>query len=139
MSVPFYPSLTDVLGLHAAVMIATGSEPAGLRDEGALDAAVSRPQVAGLYASMDLVEQAALLAVSISQAQAFVDGNKRTAFAAADVFLGENGLRFVGPALALAQWLEAVADERGQGRQRTIAEFTTWLRANVTSVCSHFE
>jgi death-on-curing protein len=51
----------------------------GVRDPGLLEAALYRPQT-GCYA--DLIEEAAALWESLSQNHAFIDGNKRTAFAA---------------------------------------------------------
>ena len=60
----------------------------GLRDPGALEAALFRPQT-GYYE--DIVAQAAALLESLSINHPFLDGNKRVAFAAADVFLRING------------------------------------------------
>jgi death on curing protein len=60
----------------------------GVRDKGAVEAAVFRPQV-GYYNTMD--EEAAALMESLGNNHGFVDGNKRIAFAAADVFLRVNG------------------------------------------------
>jgi death-on-curing family protein len=61
----------------------------GLRDAGALEAAAFRPQC-GYY--NDQVEEAAALLESLLINHPFIDGNKRTAFAAADVFLRLNGI-----------------------------------------------
>jgi death-on-curing protein len=91
-------------------MVETGQAPAPLRDPGALSSALTRSRTAELYTDADLVRQAALVAVGISQAQAFLDGNKRTAFAACDLFLRWNGLEFSGDPLGLARQLEAVAE-----------------------------
>src|SRR5437773_10265175 len=107
-----------------------GSHPAPLRDEGALESAVHKPQTAPFYEGADLVRQAALLAVGISQAQAFVDGNKRTAFMAALVFLRRNGHPFDGDRLEFAKQLEAVA-ERTDSLDAATARFETWLRPRV--------
>ena len=60
----------------------------GLRDPGALEAALFRPQT-GYY--KDIVAQAAALLESLAINHPFLDGNKRVAFAAADVFLRING------------------------------------------------
>jgi death-on-curing protein len=60
----------------------------GLRDAGMLESALYRPQT-GYYA--DLIEEAAALWESLAQNHAFVDGNKRTAFAATYTFLAING------------------------------------------------
>lgn len=80
----------------------------------------------------DLIEQCAVLAVGISQARAFVDGNKRTAFIAADVFLRANGLLFSGEPLELARQLEAVAGRKGSLEEATVG-FAGWLRDSVVS------
>ncbi len=60
----------------------------GLRDAGAIEAAVFRPQ-SGYYDSME--EEAAALMESLGLNRGFLDGNKRIAFAAGDVFLRING------------------------------------------------
>jgi len=63
----------------------------GLRDQGALEAAVFRPQT-GYYS--DLSEEAAALFESLVNNHAFVDGNKRVGFAAMHTFLLVNGFDF---------------------------------------------
>ncbi|WP_309084125.1 type II toxin-antitoxin system death-on-curing family toxin [Chelativorans sp.] len=65
---------------------------AGLRDEGALESALSRPLYKEAYGQPDLCELAAAYLYGIVKNHPFVDGNKRTGFAAADLFLYFNGL-----------------------------------------------
>jgi len=60
----------------------------GVRDKGAVEAAVFRPQT-GYYNSIE--EEAAALTESLANNHGFLDGNKRIAFTAADVFLRRNG------------------------------------------------
>ena len=60
----------------------------GVRNQGAVEAAVFRPQT-GYYSSVE--EEAAALMESLGNNHGFLDGNKRIAFAAADVFLRRNG------------------------------------------------
>jgi death-on-curing protein len=60
----------------------------GVRDKGAVEAAVFRPQT-GYYNSLE--EEAAALMESLGNNQGFLDGNKRIAFTATDVFLRRNG------------------------------------------------
>jgi death-on-curing protein len=60
----------------------------GVRDQGAVEAAVFRPQT-GYYNSIE--EEAAALMESLANNHGFLDGNKRIAFTAADVFLRRNG------------------------------------------------
>jgi death-on-curing protein len=60
----------------------------GVRDSGAVEAAVFRPQ-SGYYNSIE--EEAAALMESLGNNHGFLDGNKRIAFTGADVFLRRNG------------------------------------------------
>jgi len=84
-----YLTVADVLGMHVVLVQRHGGAQ-GLRDPGALEAALFRPQT-GYYA--DIVAEAAALMESLATNHPFVDGNKRIAFAAADVFLRINGWR----------------------------------------------
>lgn len=84
-----YLTTADILGLHQVLLEKYGGAE-GLRDSGALEAAVFRPQC-GYYD--DLAGEAAALLESLLINHPFLDGNKRTAFAAADVFLRLNGRR----------------------------------------------
>ncbi len=125
-----YLSLADVLALHEMVMARTGDAAAPLRDEGLLESAIMRPRMAAHYEQADVLRQCMLLTLGISQAQAFLDGNKRTAFAACDVFLRLNGLAFEGDPLALARQLEGVAERSGQ-LEEAAQRFEIWLRQHV--------
>ena len=60
----------------------------GVRDQGAVEAAVFRPQT-GYYNSIE--EEAAAFMESLGNNHGFIDGNKRIAFTAVDVFLRRNG------------------------------------------------
>ena len=84
-----YLTVADVLGMYTVLMQRYGGVP-GVRDPGALEAALFRPQT-GYYD--DIVAEAAALLESLAINHPFVDGNKRIAFAAADVFLRINGWR----------------------------------------------
>jgi len=130
MSEIYYLSLADVLALHQAIMEKFGFASAPLRDEGMLESAIMRPRMMAYYSGADIIRQAALLAVGISQAQAFLDGNKRIAFLACDVFLRLNGLAFVGDPLELAVQLVAVAERRSDLEKAT-AVFEEWLHKQV--------
>ncbi|WP_254045136.1 type II toxin-antitoxin system death-on-curing family toxin [Thiohalocapsa sp. ML1] len=88
-----YLTVADVLGMHVVLIERYGGAP-GLRDPGGLEAAVFRPQT-GYYG--DIVAEAAALMESLAVNHPFVDGNKRVAFAAADVFLRINGWRLCRP------------------------------------------
>jgi len=82
-----YLTVADVLGMHTVLMQRYGGA-GGVRDPGALEAALFRPQT-GYYS--DIIAEAAALLESLAINHPFLDGNKRIAFAAADVFLRING------------------------------------------------
>lgn len=79
----------EVLAIHEALIREFGG-PAGVRDHGLLESALFRPRT-GYYA--DLAEIATALFESLLMNHSFVDGNKRVAFFATDVFLRLNGWR----------------------------------------------
>ncbi|MDR1396687.1 MAG: type II toxin-antitoxin system death-on-curing family toxin [Desulfarculales bacterium] len=82
-----YLTVQDILGFHHILLKRYGGRP-GVRDLGAIEAAAFRPQ-SGYYA--DITEETAALMESLLINHPFVDGNKRAAFAACDVFLRING------------------------------------------------
>ena len=92
-----YLTLHEVVAIHAEVIRAYGGST-GVRDPGAIEAALFRPQ-SGYYA--DIIAEAAALMESLLINHPFVDGNKRATFAICHVFLDINGYRLD----AEPQWL----------------------------------
>lgn len=91
MKYTLYPTLSEVLALHDQLLKRfSGAE--GVRDLGLLESALARPQ-SGYYKTLSL--QAAALLQSLTQNHAFVDGNKRVAFALTAIFLRMNGYRLI--------------------------------------------
>ena len=86
-----YIRVEDILAIHADQIERYGGAE-GIRDPGLLEAALFRPQT-GYYPT--LIDEAAALWESLSQSHPFLDGNKRTAFAATYVFLAINGLDII--------------------------------------------
>ena len=80
-------SLDEVIAIHERLIERFGG-PSGIRDLGLLESALYRPQT-GYYS--DIAEMAAALFESLLMNHPFVDGNKRVAFFAVDVFLRLNG------------------------------------------------
>ena len=82
-----YLSLQEVISLHSFLISQSGGS-SGLRDRGALESAVAQPEASfggeDLYPS--LASKAAALGHSLIQNHPFVDGNKRVAHAAMEVF-----------------------------------------------------
>jgi death-on-curing protein len=89
MTPAFYLSVEEALELHLMLIEQFGGSH-GVRDRGLVESAIYRLQ-SGYYTSLSV--QAAALLHSFALNHAFVDGNKRVAFAAAAVFLSVNGFR----------------------------------------------
>lgn len=118
-----YLTLAEVLAIHAD-LIETYGGAHGIRDEGQLEAALFRPQT-GYYA--DTIAEAAALWESLSQNHPFIDGNKRTAFAAAYTFLAINGIGITADTAAAIEFLDTLY-ESGRLSFETL---DPWLRANT--------
>ena len=109
-----------MLGMHAVLMQRHGGA-SGVRDPGALEAALFRPRT-GYYD--DIVAEAAALMESLAVNHPFVDGNRRIAFAAADVFLRINGWRLQRPPLQI----HAEMMQMFESGTFDIAHLDPWLR-----------
>lgn len=99
----------------------------GVRDMGSLESAVLRPQ-SGYY--KDVIESAAALFESLAINHPFVDGNKRVAFAATDVFLRINGYRF---SLNSKEIYASMMKFFETGTFK-LASIEPWLRKSVTTL-----
>lgn len=84
-----YLTIADALAIHQIQIRKYGGTD-GVRDMGALDSALNRPQ-SGYYKS--LIEEAAALIESLAMNHPFIDDNKLVAFACGDIFLRINGFR----------------------------------------------
>lgn len=119
-------SLDEALAIHQRVIEAFGGA-AGVRDLGLLESALYRPQ-SGYYE--DLVSMAAALFESLLMNHPFIDGNKRVAFFATDVFLRLNGWRLdvVGHEAysSLTELLES--------GQCDFDHLSAWIRDSMTRV-----
>jgi death on curing protein len=85
-----FPDKLDVLTAHARLIAETGGS-VGLRDEGFLESALAAAENRCAYEDADLVTCAATYAYHLTQAHAFIDGNKRVAAAITETFLEGNG------------------------------------------------
>lgn len=84
----------------------------GIRDEGALESALARPQHKWVYEESGLCLLAASYGFGLAKNHAYVDGNKRTAFMAIYVFLELNGLELDAPESEAVEAMEAVVTGR---------------------------
>jgi death on curing protein len=116
-----YLTVADVLGMHTVLMRRYGGAM-GVRDPGALEAALFRPQT-GYY--KDIVSEAAALMESLCTTPPFVDGNKRIAFAATDVFLRINGWQLKRSSMQI--YVEMM--QMFESGSFDIAHLEPWLRS----------
>lgn len=96
---------------------------AGTRDVGLFESAISRPQNLAHYGTPDACDLAAAYGHGIARNHPFVDGNKRTAFVAAELFLLLNGLELMASDADCVAAMLAVA-----AGQMDEATFARWLR-----------
>jgi death-on-curing protein len=96
---PSFVSLERVIDLHAQQLELFGGQ-AGVREMSLLESAVGMPATAfgGELVHGDLAEMAAAYLFYINKNHPFIDGNKRTAAAAAVIFLKYNDVDFNAPA-----------------------------------------
>lgn len=98
----------------------------GTRDEGLFESALARPQNLAAYGEPDVAALAAAYGVGLARNHPFIDGNKRTAFVAVELFLALNGHRLTANDTDCVLTMLAVAagdlDEPG---------FAAWLREHV--------
>ena len=96
MNEPIFLELGEILRIHARSLAEHGGRD-GVRDLGLVESALASAKNILYYAGGDWFDVAAGYAFHLAEAQAFIDGNKRTAVVAALVFLAKNGI-YVTPA-----------------------------------------
>jgi len=87
-----FPTIEEVLDLHKQAIEEFGGTH-GLRDEAALESALMAAENRAYYENASLAICAATYAYHLSQAHAFIDGNKRIAAAISELFLSINDAR----------------------------------------------
>ena len=113
-----------VLALHERLLAEFGGL-GGVRDEGLFDSALMRPQQLLTYGKPNLFDLAAAYAFGLVRNHPFLDGNKRSGFTAAVVFLELNGYRFTASeAEATIKTLALAARELDE------AGYAMWLKTN---------
>lgn len=115
-----YLTIADILAMHDDQIKRYGGSH-GLRDPGQLEAALFRPQT-GYYS--DIIAEAAALWESLSQNHPFVDGNKRTAFAAMFTFLTINDVELTASAETAWMFLSELYETNRLNNEK----LEIWLR-----------
>ena len=117
----------DLSVIHAVhdEQLAEHGGSAGLRDAGLLDSALARPLQLAAYGEPDAAALAAAYGFGLAKNHPFIDGNKRTAFVAVELFLALNGW-----ALTATDAECVMAMLRLAGGESSETEFSDWVRAN---------
>ena len=98
----------------------------GTRDEGLFESALARPENQVAFGAPDAADLAAAYGFGIARNHPFIDGNKRTAFVAVELFLELNGFALTaGDADSLLTMLAVAAGQMDE------ATFARWLRQHT--------
>jgi death on curing protein len=126
---PIWIDQEALIALHGESLSRFGG-PEGLRDRGMLESALGRPRNQQAYSTeVDLAALAAAYAFGISRNHPFVDGNKRAAFIAMDLFLILNGHELVVEETdAIATFLALAAGDLGEDG------LADWIRSNMQAL-----
>jgi death-on-curing protein len=114
-----------VLAIHDEQLAEHGGAT-GVRDDGLLESALARPLNRASYGEPDVAELAAVYATAIVRNPPFVDGNKRTGFAALVMFLALNGAEFEPPEIDATMAILRLA-----AGDTTDDEFIAWVRSHA--------
>jgi death-on-curing protein len=117
-----------VLAIHDEQLAEHGGMP-GLRDMTLVQSALHRPQNLAAYGAPDIADLAAAYAYGISHNHGFLDGNKRTAFVVAYVFLLDQGYELMASDQeAVTAMLAVAADEMSE------VELAVWFRGYIRPI-----
>lgn len=111
-----------VLAVHDQLLAEYGGAP-GIRDEGLLESALTRPQHVYSYGNTDLFALAAAYVNDILRNHPFIDGNKRTAFLAGYTFLARNDKQLEADEAEATEITVALAS-----RKLSEEDFARWLK-----------
>jgi death on curing protein len=131
MSSIFFPDFDEILLIHAEIIKETGGSE-GLRDAGGLESALNAAENRYNYETQDLAKLAATYAYHLSQAHAFIDGNKRIAAVVAELFLKLNGSRLTATNDDIVELYLGIA-AGSYGRDDVEQKFHEWLEIDQTS------
>ena len=119
----------DVLYAVHDAQLAEHGGLTGVRDAGLFASALARPQNAAADGTPDHAELAAAYGYGIARNHPFIDGNKRTAFVAVELFLALNGFELLADDTACVLTMLAIA--AGELEEAAFAE---WIRANSAPI-----
>lgn len=116
----------SVVGAVHDEQLAEHSGAPGTRDEGLLESALARPRHPAAYEEPDVAALAAAYGYGIARNHPFVDGNKRSAFVAVELFLALNGFELAADDAACVLTMLAVA-----AGDLSEDDFAAWIRMHM--------
>lgn len=119
------PAVLDAV--HEEQLAEHGGAP-GVRDIGLFESALARPRNLVAYGDPDAAALAAAYGHGLARNHPFIDGNKRTAFVAVELFLALNGLELQASDADCVMTMLALA-----GGELTEEAFADWIRLHVVS------
>lgn len=125
MSEIFFPNLDEILLIHSEIIRQTGGSD-GLRDKGALESALKAAENRLFYETESLAILGATYAFHLSQAHAFVDGNKRIAAVTTELFLEMNNVKLAATNEEIVELFLDIAASR-LSREEVENKFAGWL------------
>ena len=117
--------LNVVLAIHDRQLAEHGGAD-GIRDRNAIESALARPLNLAAYGNPNAADLAAAYAYGLARNHGFVDGNKRTAWVTARLFLADNGQRLEFDSLDAIRVVEDVA-----GSHIDDADLAGWFRRHL--------
>ncbi len=128
MKEPIWLRKDALFAVHERLLAEHGGS-SGIRDEGLLESALGRPQNLLAYGKSAIFELASAYACGIIKNHPFVDGNKRTGFMSAFLFLGRNGYELNAEESDVV--IKTLAVASGTMNEK---EYAAWLKDNSREV-----
>jgi death-on-curing protein len=117
--------IVDIRAIHDAQIARHGGLD-GVRDQGLIESALARPRNLAAYGNPDAADLAAAYAFGLARNHGFLDGNKRTAWVAARVFISDNGFSLLFDQIEGYRLMMSAAE--GSKDEASVAD---WFRARI--------
>lgn len=125
MKSPVWIDRSVIIAVHGQQLAEHGGR-AGIRDAGLLDSALMRAKNLAAYGAPDFADLAAAYGFGLAGNHPFIDGNKRTAFVAVELFLAVNGYALMADDADCVLTIESLA--AGELEEEA---FAAWIRARA--------
>ncbi len=117
-----------MLAVHEEQLSEHGGGP-GVRDPGLFESAMQRPRQLAFYGEPDAAALAAAYGYGLARNHPFIDGNKRAAFVAVELFLALNDQELLADDAQCVMTMMALAEG-----QLTEEQFAQWVRSHLRDI-----